>query len=267
VVCMAHGNDEILSKEVSKMKPMDDALDDFLERLDEGEPFAISRWGDGEYRLLEMIPLERTPSQVASTNVWSFDPSNENERIAAKRITNSLSFESKGLYWGITCPSCSVCNIKGDKHYEMYEDKTHLTYASLFVNGNHEEVQRTLPQILKKKNVVFVGNANANVEQLHFDVSKHFKVGNNAWLHDYEIIQELKEYISNFEGKGLVFLFACGPLSNYLITEIWKENQDHFLLDIGSAFDVYLYNRVTRGFHGGRADTGYGKFCEWDNRK
>tara|TARA_B100002019_G_scaffold157370_1_gene135521 strand:- start:555 stop:1304 length:750 start_codon:yes stop_codon:yes gene_type:complete len=249
------------------MKPMDDALDDFLERLDEGEPFAISRWGDGEYRLLEMIPLERTPSQVASTNVWSFDPSNENERIAAKRITNSLSFESKGLYWGITCPSCSVCNIKGDKHYEMYEDKTHLTYASLFVNGNHEEVQRTLPQILKKKNVVFVGNANANVEQLHFDVSKHFKVGNNAWLHDYEIIQELKEYISNFEGKGLVFLFACGPLSNYLITEIWKENQDHFLLDIGSAFDVYLYNRVTRGFHGGRADTGYGKFCEWDNRK
>ena len=264
---MAHGNDEILSKEVSKMKPMDDALDDFLERLDEGEPFAISRWGDGEYRLLEMIPLERTPGQVASTNVWSFDPSNENEIIAAKRITNSLSFESKGLYWGITCPSCSVCNIKGDKHYEMYEDKTHLTYASLFVNGNHEEVQRTLPQILKKKNVVFVGNANANVEQLHFDVSKHFKVGNNAWLHDYERIQELKEYISNFEGKGLVFLFACGPLSNYLITEIWKENQDHFLLDIGSAFDVYLYNRVTRGFHGGRADTGYGKFCEWDNRK
>lgn len=262
---MAHGNDEILSKEVSKMKPMDDVLDDFLERLDEGEPFAISRWGDGEYRLLEMIPLERTPSQVASTNVWSFDPTNENERIAAKRITDSLSFESKGLYWGITCPSCSVCNIKGDKHYEMYEDKTHLTYASLFVNGNHEEVQRTLPQILKKKNVVFVGNANANVEQLQFSVSKHFKVGSNAWLHDYEIIQELKEYISNFEGVGLVFLFACGPLSNYLITEIWKENQDHFLLDIGSAFDVYLYNRVTRGFHGGRG--GYGKFCEWDNRK
>jgi len=29
------------------MKPMDELLDDFLERLDEGEPFAISRWGDG----------------------------------------------------------------------------------------------------------------------------------------------------------------------------------------------------------------------------
>jgi len=247
------------------MKPMDDVLDDFLERLDDGEPFALSRWGDGEYRLLEMIPLIRTPSQIASTNVWGFDPTNENERIAAKRITDSLSFESKGLYWGITCPSCSVCNIKGDKHYEMYEDKTHLTYANLFVNGNHEEVQITLPQILKKKNVVFVGNENAKVEQLRFPVSKHFKVGSNAWLHDYEIIQDLKEYISNFEGEGLVFLFACGPLSNYLITEIWKETQEHFLLDIGSSFDVYLYNRGTRGFHSGKG--GYGKFCEWDNTK
>ena len=247
------------------MKPMDELLDDFLERLDEGEPFAISRWGDGEYRLLEMIPMDRTPNQVASTNVWSFDPTNENERVAAKRITDSLSFEAKGLYWGVPCLSCSVCNVSGEKHHQMYENKSNLIYATLFVNANHEEVQRTLPQILKKKNVVFVGNANANVERLPFRVSKHFKVGSNAWLHDCEIIQDLKEYISNFEGKGLVFLFACGPLSNYLITEIWKENQEHFLLDIGSAFDVDLYNRPTRGFHSGKG--GYGKFCEWDNRK
>ena len=246
------------------MKPMDEVLDDFLERLDDGEPFAISRWGDGEYRLLEMIPLERTPIQIERTNVWGFDPTNENERIAAKRITDSLSFEAKGLYWGITCPSCSVCNIKGEKHYEMYQDKTHLTYATLFVNANHEEVQRTLPYILKNRNVVFVGNANADVSRFPFPIQKHFKVGNNAWLHDYGIIDDLKAYIRNYDGEDLVFLFACGPLSNYLITEIWKETQDHFLLDIGSAFDVELYSRPTRGFHSGKG--GYGKVCEWDNR-
>ena len=90
-------------------------------------------------------------------------------------------------------------------------------------------------------------------------------MGNNAWLHDYEIIQELKDYIRNSVNVGVVFLFACGPLSNYLITEIWKETQEHFLLDIGSVFDVDLYNRPTRGFHSGKG--GYGKFCEWDNRE
>ena len=50
---MANRNDAILSKEVLSMKPMDEVLDDFLERLENGEPFAISRWGDGEYRLIQ----------------------------------------------------------------------------------------------------------------------------------------------------------------------------------------------------------------------
>ena len=247
------------------MKPMDEILDDFLERLDDGEPFAISRWGDGEYRLIQKTPLMRTESQVVHYKAWSYNPYNEYDIEAGQRIVDSLSYEAEGLYWGITCPSCSHCHIGGDTHYEMYKNKDNLTYANLFVNGNHEEVQRTLPQILKDRKVMFIGNRDANVEQLSFPISKHFKVGNNAWLHDYSIIDDLKDYISNFAGEKLVFLFACGPLSNYLITEIWKETQDHFLIDIGSAFDVDLYNRPTRGFHSGKG--GYGKFCEWDNRK
>ena len=62
---MANRNDAILSKEVLSMKPMDEVLDDFLERLENGEPFAISRWGDGEYRLIQKTPLMRTENQVA----------------------------------------------------------------------------------------------------------------------------------------------------------------------------------------------------------
>jgi hypothetical protein len=247
------------------MKSMDDVLDDFLERLDEGEPFAISRWGDGEYRLIQKTPLMRTEGQVAHYKAWSYNPHNPYDIEAGQRIVDSLSYEAEGLYWGITCLSCSICNVSGEKHYQRYENKSNLTYANLFVNGNHEETQRTLPHILKNRNVVFVGNKDADISRLTFPIQKHFKVGNNAWLHDYSIIDDLKDYISNFAGVKLVFLFACGPLSNYLITEIWKENQEHFLLDVGSAFDVDLYNRPTRGFHGGKG--GYGKFCEWDNRK
>ena len=36
-----------------------------------------------------------------------------------------------------------------------------------------------------------------------------------------------------------------------------------FLIDIGSAFDVEIYSRPTRGFHSGKG--GYGKYCEWIN--
>ena len=248
------------------MKPMDDVLDDFLERLDGGKPFAISRWGDGEYRLLEKIPMMRTEGQVAHNKVWSYNPYNEYDLEASVRITDSLTYEHEDLFWGIPCPNCTVCNVSGKNYYEIYKNKEKLTYATLFVNANHEEVQRTLPQILKDRKVIFIGNRDADVERLTFPVERHFKVGNNAWLHDYTIIDDLRDYINNYAGElKLVFLFACGPLSNYLITEIWKENQDHFLLDIGSAFDVDLYGHTTRGFHGGKG--GYGKFCEWDNTK
>ena len=56
-------------QKIGKMKPMDDVLDDFLERLDEGEPFAISRWGDGEYRLIQKTPLMRTDSSGSLQSV------------------------------------------------------------------------------------------------------------------------------------------------------------------------------------------------------
>ena len=72
-----------------------------------------------------------------------------------------------------------------------------------------------------------------------------------------QIIQELKDYIRNSEKLRTVFLFAWSPLSNYLITEIWKETQDHFLLDIGSAIDDI--QSPHKGFHSGKG--GYGKFC------
>ena len=90
------------------MKPMDEVLDDFLERLEDGEPFAISRWGDGEYRLIQKTPLMRTEGQVAHYKAWSYNPYNPYDIEAGQRIVDSLSYEAEGLYWGIPCLSCSI---------------------------------------------------------------------------------------------------------------------------------------------------------------
>jgi len=247
------------------IKDMEEGLDYFFERIMDNQPFAFPRWGDGEIKLLEKTHFHRNPEDIKNNRLWDFDPTDSEQLVAAKRIADSMFYEHEDLFWGIPCPSCSVCFISSEGHYQKYENQDNLTTVSLWVNGNHEETQRTLPILLRNKKVVFVGHETANVDNLPFPVEHHFKVGNNAWLHDYEIIQELKDYIRNSVNVGVVFLFACGPLSCYLITEIWKETQEHFLLDIGSAFDVDSYNRPTRGFHSGKG--GYGKFCEWDNRE
>jgi len=41
------------------MRSMDDELDFFFDKIMDSEPFALSRWGDGEYRLVNSIPLDR----------------------------------------------------------------------------------------------------------------------------------------------------------------------------------------------------------------
>ena len=74
-----------------------------------------------------------------------------------------------------------------------------------------------------------------------------------------DILDEIMDIYEN--EVNAIFLFACGPLSNYLITNLWRKNQNNVLLDIGSSYDLELYGNWTRSFH--IKEGGYGKTCEW----
>ena len=242
---------------------MNEQLFRFLSKIENEENFALSRWGDGEYRLLNGDYLIRSDGELSRKRTWTFTPSQENQIQAAKKITDCLSYEAEGLYWGITCPECSVCNVSGWTHYNMYENKDNLTFASMFVNANHELFQERFPEVVKNKIIYFIGHKEADITKLPFEVERHFKVGTNAWLNDLDILDEIREvYLAN---ENAIFLFACGPLSNYLITELWREKQNNTLLDIGSAFDLEIYGNWTRSFH--IKQGGYGKTCEWISNK
>jgi len=232
-------------------------LEKFLSKIENNESFALSRWGDGEYRLFKGEYLIRSDGELSRKRTWTYTPSQEPQRKNAKIIVDCLSYESDNFYWGITCPQCRVCNVSGWSHYEMYEKKQNLTFASIFVNANHERFQERLPQVLENKIVYFVGHEEANIDNLPFKVEKHFKVGTNAWLHDLNVLEEIKKY----NKENIIILFACGPLSNYLITNLWKENKNNVLLDIGSSYDLELYGNWTRNFH--RKEEGHDRTCDW----
>mgnify|MGYP006164337883 FL=1 len=242
---------------------MDEELLKFLNKIENDDSFALSRWGDGEYRLLKGDYLIRSDGELLRKRTWTFTPSQENQKQAAKKITDCLSYEADGLYWGITCPECSVCNVSGWTHYNMYENKDNLTFASMFVNTNHELFKERVPELLKNKTVYFVGHREGNINNLPFEVERHFKVGTNAWLNDLDILNEIMEV--HLANENAIFLFACGPLSNYLITNLWRKNQNNVLLDIGSSYDLELYGNWTRSFH--IKQGGYGKTCEWMKNK
>ena len=121
-------------------------------------------------------------------------------------ICESLRYEGEDLFWGIPCPKCSVCYVSGQEQYDLYENKDNLTFASIFVNGNHEETQRRLPQVLRGKEVIFVGHHSADVSRLPFPITKHFGVGTNAWLN---VFRDFRGFERVYEGFGRI---NCGSL-------------------------------------------------------
>jgi hypothetical protein len=59
--------------------------------------------------------------------------------------------------------------------------------------------------------------------------------------------------------KNAIFLFAVGPLSEILIDVAYRTNPINTYIDIGSAFDPYLFGKTTRPYQAGD----YSFHCEF----
>ena len=72
-----------------------------------------------------------------------------------------------------------------------------------------------------------------------FRAHKHFKIGKNAWVQDYSLIDEIKTYIDSEATEGKLFLFCAGPFGNILTHQLYEHNKNNTYIDIGSTLNVY----------------------------
>ena len=128
------------------MKDMEDELDYFLERIKDGDPFALPRWGDGEIKLLKGVEFHRNPTDIANNRLWDFDPSDSQQLEAAQKIATSIQYEDEDLFHGMPCPKCSVCYVSGQEQYELYENKDNLTFVSIFVMETMKKLNADCPK-------------------------------------------------------------------------------------------------------------------------
>ena len=63
-------------------------LEKFLSKIENNESFALSRWGDGEYRLLKGDYLIRSDGELSRKRTWTYTPSQEPQRKNAKIIVD-----------------------------------------------------------------------------------------------------------------------------------------------------------------------------------
>ena len=225
-----------------------------INKLESGESFSFSKYADGELHIL-------ANKSINNGEFW-FNP--ENNSICRQKMIDSIKFKHENYYVGISCPCC----IGGYAVHNWFKKQSgqfleNLTWANLFVNGNHSYYIKNMVPLYSRYNVVLVSNSDSNLEQLPFEVVKHFQIGKNAWVEDYKLIEEIKNYINENEICNLLFLFCAGPFGNILSHQLFDHNKKNTYIDIGSTLNHFLLGKAgnNRGYL--RGEPSVNKICIW----
>ena len=236
-------------------------------------PFALARFSDGEVTVLKNKRLVLAENYFVQGDVYGdnavqapipymkeeqkeFDP--EHHSFYHDKLVEAYKFQKKNYFKGI--PGTNEWASEAfDYCAELYgkEDTEHLTFANVLINGNYDLFIKMMVPEFSKRDIVFVCNENSNFNNLPFKVKKDFRVGSNCMINNYDLIDEMKDYIKNNNIENHTFLFSAATLSNFLIYELYKEFDNNQYLDIGSALSPFL------GLQGWRGTRVYLR-CYWE---
>jgi hypothetical protein len=240
------------------MKTFDGDFTKFLNKIKSGEPFSLSRWGDGELTILEDKPID---IRSKGNGEFRYDPNLSQYKPMRNNLIASYTFKSDNYYIGIACPCCV-----GQEKYEYMktksgQDEEHLTWANIFVNANYRRTMNELIPELSNHAVNLVINKNSNLNTIPFVPKNVWYVGTDAWHNDYVLALDILQHIIEHDIKNELFLFAAGPFANILTYVLWLGSKENTYIDIGSILDPYLQLKLTRGYHLGAPTLN--KVCIW----
>jgi hypothetical protein len=213
----------------------------FYEKLQRGDKFSLSRYGDGEWAAITGRPLQCGVNPQKGITEWSTTGSDDKFNIARKYLTESLQFSDDNYYVAI-CP----CYVEMTEFSKQNPDN--ITYANIFVNKNYPFFVDNYLEFFKTQKIYLVANKEANIRTLPFKVEKFYPVDYNAWINNLDLIEEI-------ESEGIqdgLFLFSAGPLSNILCYKLWETNKKNTYLDVGSTLDPWIDTGNPRAYYLGR---------------
>ena len=193
------------------------------QQLRDNEPFAFSRWGDGEWLT---VSLEHIGGENCDGNEYFEDLGKRLSEIVSVKQDYYMGHQNvQGYTLKEQCPQNWV---NSDILHEMSEIHG-LDYMFELFDSIH---------------VVLIGNE--SLGKLSF-IDEFIEIPyKNVWLDYNNVLDKIKEKIDEDEHK--TFLFAAGMCSEVFIHDLWNLNKNNTYMDIGSAFDPYV-GRKTRTYH------------------
>lgn len=245
-------------------------------KLQNKDPFAFSRFSDGEMYILQnkelvlgdniiQIGNHKQHGPYQKPDFKHFDPTQHS--FYQKKLVESLQYKQPNYYKGISC-SCCVGKENFDWQVELAGgDDESLTWANLWVNGNYPLFISDILPIFYSRKCVFIGHKDANINRLPFFI-KDFRVGYNAMINDYEKIEKIAEWIRKNNIKNHVFLFSASTFTNLAIVELFKEFPNNTYIDIGTCLtpmmDMPTHRGYLQAFWNYRSSPDIQKICTWN---
>ena len=256
------------------MKNFEGDFYNLLNLLKTREPFAFNRFSDGELYILQNKELILDAEQVkVGQNITEgiyqaedfkrFHP--EEHSFYRDRLV-AFKFKKRNYFKGLSCRCCV-----GDENFQWQLDfhgeyDENFTWANLLVNGNYAKFIREMYPVFNEYKAVFVCNENADLSVLPFLV-KDFRVGYNAMIQDYSLIERIKSWISENNIEGHLFLFSASSLSKMAIHQLYEFCDRNTYIDVGTTLNPFMDMRIDRtylkSFWLGAKGSDISKICIW----
>lgn len=233
------------------MKEFSTEFEKLKNKIEERENFTFIRFSDGELFVLQNKRLQLGPNfATVGSDTWQslYTPEEQKDFIPGdheffrKKLIDSLQYVSENFYQGIPTRS----DVDDDTFTEILnmananEADERLTFANLLINGNYERYLNEIVPLFSEREIVMVVNDCAKVEMLPFNVKKTFRIGTNCFINDYDIIDEIEEYIKNESIKNHIFLISAASLTNLIGHRLNSLCNENSYIDIGSSLNPMM---------------------------
>ena len=134
--------------------------------------------------------------------------------------------------------------FKSDFLYEIFKELEQNINLTIYFAKNekilNEKINNLESYIIITKKKITGYNNQFLIEKLPFKVVKDFRIGSNCFIDNYDIIEEIKEYINVNNITDHVFLFSAASLSNLLAHQLYEMNNKNTYIDVGSTLNPIM---------------------------
>ncbi|MBM93273.1 MAG: hypothetical protein CMF51_00780 [Legionellales bacterium] len=214
------------------------AFESFWSKIEQGEQFALVRYGDGEQKIMQGVEVKAQEGWAAPAHLTRL----------SQALYESLQIKAPNFYHAITSPCCDQST------YYWYSSRIknveNITFSNIFVNQNYLTFRNKFKQL--KRDAVVIGNHQGLNRPIgHLNILKYYAVSDDCidfWDTQAEdLIKQIKQDFDH-NTQDLLFVVAAGPLSCPIITNLFQYNPHHCYIDFGSSIDCYIHDKVTRPY-------------------